>query len=82
MVADETEKGWYISWIDRDPEVVARQQAEARKRKSDLDDEARRQREVSPQDITAFIDVLLARKSPWLSNLGDRPLECGKKLWF
>lgn len=26
VVADETEKGWFISWIDRDPAVIARQE--------------------------------------------------------
>ena len=45
-VVDETEKGWYISYIDRDPDVVARQQAAERKRKLDMDDEIRRQKEV------------------------------------
>ena len=24
---DETEKGYYITWIDRDPETIARQEA-------------------------------------------------------
>mmetsp|Transcript_59995 Transcript_59995/g.103349 ORF Transcript_59995/g.103349 Transcript_59995/m.103349 type:complete len:477 (-) Transcript_59995:228-1658(-) len=46
VVADETEKGWYISWIDRDPAVIARQQAADKKRKHDMDDEARRQKDV------------------------------------
>lgn len=35
---DETERGWYIKYIDRDPKVVARQQAEARSQKIALDD--------------------------------------------
>uniref|UniRef100_A0A6U0Y7K8 DNA/RNA-binding protein Kin17 WH-like domain-containing protein n=1 Tax=Rhizochromulina marina TaxID=1034831 RepID=A0A6U0Y7K8_9STRA len=47
VVADETEKGWYIQWIDRDPAVVARQQAAEKKRKHEMDDEARRQKEVA-----------------------------------
>ena len=45
-VVDETEKGWFISWIDRDPAVIARQEAADKKRRSDMDDEARRMREV------------------------------------
>eukprot|EP00617_Octactis_speculum_P009896 CAMPEP_0185780638 /NCGR_PEP_ID=MMETSP1174-20130828/99762_1 /TAXON_ID=35687 /ORGANISM="Dictyocha speculum, Strain CCMP1381" /LENGTH=338 /DNA_ID=CAMNT_0028470281 /DNA_START=140 /DNA_END=1156 /DNA_ORIENTATION=- len=45
-VVDETEKGWYISWIDRDPAIVARQIANDKKRKNDMDDEVRRQKEV------------------------------------
>ncbi|CAM9367098.1 unnamed protein product [Discosporangium mesarthrocarpum] len=38
-VVDETEKGWYIQWVDRDPRLLARQEAAARREKSDLDDE-------------------------------------------
>ena len=26
-VVDQTEKGWYVTWIDRDPETIARQEA-------------------------------------------------------
>lgn len=36
---DETEKGWYIQWVDRDPRLLAMQEAAARREKSDLDDE-------------------------------------------
>jgi DNA/RNA-binding protein KIN17 len=40
-IVDETEKGWYITYIDRDPETIARQQALAKKQKMDKDDEER-----------------------------------------
>ncbi|NXO25753.1 KIN17 protein, partial [Cisticola juncidis] len=36
---DETPKGWYIQYIDREPETVRRHQEQERKRKQDLDDE-------------------------------------------
>lgn len=36
---DETEKGWYVQWIDRDPRLLAMQEAAARREKADLDDE-------------------------------------------
>ena len=36
---DETEKGWYITWIDRDPETIARQEASAKKDKLAKDDQ-------------------------------------------
>ncbi|XP_063250935.1 DNA/RNA-binding protein KIN17-like [Prinia subflava] len=36
---DETPKGWYIQYIDRDPETVRRQQEQERKKKQDLGDE-------------------------------------------
>lgn len=39
VVADETEKGWYIQWIDRDPRLLAMQEAAARRQKEELDDE-------------------------------------------
>lgn len=37
-VVDETEKGWYIQWVDRDPRLLAMQEAAARREKADLDD--------------------------------------------
>ncbi len=40
-VVDETEKGWYITWIDRDPDTIARQEKLAKKDKLDKDDEER-----------------------------------------
>ena len=36
---DETEKGWYITWIDRDPETIARQEASSKKDKLAKDDQ-------------------------------------------
>ncbi|NXH56100.1 KIN17 protein, partial [Rhabdornis inornatus] len=36
---EETPKGWYIQYIDRDPETIRRQQEQERKKKQDLDDE-------------------------------------------
>ena len=45
-VVDETEKGWYLAWIDRDPAAMAKQAALERKRKHDVDDETRKEREI------------------------------------
>ena len=45
-VVDETEKGWYLAWIDRDPAAMAKQAALERKRKHDADDETRKEREI------------------------------------
>merc|ERR1712066_453191 len=36
---DETEKGWYIAYIDRDPETPARQAASRKKDKMNITDE-------------------------------------------
>ncbi|PSN31732.1 DNA/RNA-binding protein KIN17 [Blattella germanica] len=38
-VVDETEKGWYVQYIDRDPETIAMQEALLRKEKMDKDDQ-------------------------------------------
>lgn len=46
---DETEKGWFIAYIDRSPEVLERQQKIARKDKQEKDDEERLQEFISQQ---------------------------------
>lgn len=38
-VVDETEKGWYVQYIDRDPDTIALQEALAKKEKMDKDDQ-------------------------------------------
>jgi DNA/RNA-binding protein KIN17 len=40
-VVDETEKGWHIQYVDRDPRAVARQEELAKKKKAELDHEER-----------------------------------------
>ncbi|XP_059056596.1 DNA/RNA-binding protein KIN17 [Achroia grisella] len=40
-VVDETEKGWFVAYIDRDPAAVAAQEAKAKKEKMDKDDQER-----------------------------------------
>jgi DNA/RNA-binding protein KIN17 len=40
-IVEETPKGWYIQYINRDPEVLARQEALEKKEKHDLSDEER-----------------------------------------
>ncbi|XP_068162664.1 DNA/RNA-binding protein KIN17 isoform X2 [Antennarius striatus] len=46
---DETPKGWYIQYIDRDPETIRRQEEQARKKKHDLDDEERSAKFIADQ---------------------------------
>lgn len=41
VIADETEKGWYITYIDRSPEALEMQAKSERKVKLDKDDEER-----------------------------------------
>ncbi|XP_066586887.1 DNA/RNA-binding protein KIN17 [Prorops nasuta] len=40
-VVDETEKGWFVTYIDRDPETLAAQEKKAKREKLDKDDEKR-----------------------------------------
>lgn len=42
-VVDETEKGWYVAYIDRDPETLKRQAAAQRRQKADRGQEERMQ---------------------------------------
>ncbi|XP_055614609.1 DNA/RNA-binding protein KIN17 [Uranotaenia lowii] len=51
-VVDETEKGWFISYIDRDPETLAMQEKMAKKEKMDKDDAER---------LAEFIDEQVKR---------------------
>ncbi|XP_036257368.1 DNA/RNA-binding protein KIN17-like [Molothrus ater] len=46
---DETPKGWYIQYIDRDPETIHRQQEQERKKKQDLDDEEKTAKLIEQQ---------------------------------
>eukprot|EP00095_Tigriopus_kingsejongensis_P000148 snap_masked-scaffold188_size271682-processed-gene-1.13 protein:Tk00148 transcript:snap_masked-scaffold188_size271682-processed-gene-1.13-mRNA-1 annotation:"antigenic determinant of reca protein homolog" len=49
---DQTEEGWFIAWIDRDPETIARQEALAKKDKLEQDDDER---------LAKFIEGQVAR---------------------
>jgi len=46
---DQTEKGWFIQYIDRDPETIERQKAAAAKEKMEMDDEERRAKLLEKQ---------------------------------
>lgn len=46
---DETEKGWFISWIDNTPKALAKQDAALKKERQDLGDEERQRRMLKEQ---------------------------------
>ena len=48
-VVDETEKGWFVQYIDRDPEAIRRQEALQKKEKMELDDQERTNRFIQQQ---------------------------------
>ena len=43
---DETEKGWFVTYIDRDPATLAKLEARAKRERSDLDSEEKHQRDI------------------------------------
>ncbi|ESO84305.1 hypothetical protein LOTGIDRAFT_236286 [Lottia gigantea] len=48
-VVDLTEKGWFITYIDRDPETIKRQESIKQKEKMDMDDEERTSKFIQKQ---------------------------------
>jgi len=52
-VVDETEKGWYIQYIDKDPKLIAKQAQMEARQKSELDEEERTRRLIEKQIAAA-----------------------------
>ncbi|KAG7391947.1 hypothetical protein PHYBOEH_006518 [Phytophthora boehmeriae] len=48
-VVDETEKGWHLQYIDRDPRAIARQEELEKKKKAELDHEERNRAFIAKQ---------------------------------
>lgn len=46
---EQTEKGWYVTLIDKDADSVQREMDAEKKEKMDLDDEQRRQKLIAEQ---------------------------------
>ncbi|CAF1354824.1 unnamed protein product, partial [Adineta ricciae] len=46
---EQTERGWYVTLIDKDPDSVRREMDSEKKQKMDLDDEQRRQKLIAEQ---------------------------------
>ena len=46
---DETEKGWFISWIDNSPKALAKQEASMKKERATMSDEARERMLIEEQ---------------------------------
>ena len=53
MIADETEKGWFITYIDRDWEAIKRQEELAKKEKMEMTDDDRNQKFLERQIASA-----------------------------
>jgi DNA/RNA-binding protein KIN17 len=52
-VVDETEKGWFVTYIDRDPKALERQARSEQVRKNELDEEERQKRAIEAQIAAA-----------------------------
>lgn len=48
-IVDETEKGWHVQYIERDPKVLERQAQQEARRQLDLDEEERNKRMIDEQ---------------------------------
>jgi DNA/RNA-binding protein KIN17 len=46
---DETEKGWFISWIDNSPKALAKAEANQKKERGEMDDEMRQRKLIQEQ---------------------------------
>lgn len=65
---DNTEKGWFITYIDRDPETLARQKATESKEKMEMDDD---------EKTAKFIEKQIERE---MSRKGDQAECCPTEL--
>lgn len=67
---DETPKGWYIQYIDRDPETIRRQLELEKKKKQDLDDE---------EKTAKFIEEQVRRGLEGKEQVGSRAGQGGNR---
>lgn len=65
---DETPKGWYIQYIDRDPETIRRQEELERKKKQDLDDQERSAKFIEEQ-VRRGLDGREPEEAPTFTEL-------------
>ena len=56
-VVDETENGWHVQYIDRDPRAMARQALALSLQKKEMDDEERTKRRIQEQILAAAVTV-------------------------
>jgi DNA/RNA-binding protein KIN17 len=54
---DETEKGWFIAWIDNSPKTLAKQEATLKKERATMNDEQRERMLIAEQIGRAAADV-------------------------
>ncbi|XP_044467210.1 KIN17-like protein [Mangifera indica] len=82
---EETPKGWFITYIDRDSETLFKEKMKNKRIKLDMAEEEKQEREIRKQIELAASEQLEATKTE--SNLADDPardlnLEAGVKVGF
>ncbi|XP_031251107.1 KIN17-like protein [Pistacia vera] len=82
---EETPKGWFITYIDRDSETLFKERMKNKRIKLDMVEEEKQEREIRKQIELAASEQLTTAKSD--SNLGEDPprelnLEAGVKVGF
>jgi DNA/RNA-binding protein KIN17 len=61
-IVDETEKGWFIQYIDRDPKLLARQALLEQHQQLEYDEESRRKKLIGDQIKASEEELKLANK--------------------
>ncbi|GAA5900971.1 Rts2p [Sporobolomyces salmoneus] len=68
---DETEKGWFISWIDNSPKALAKAEANQKKERGEMDDEMRQRKLIQEQIERAREEGERRRKETLLAKGGQ-----------
>ncbi|GAA5948302.1 hypothetical protein JCM3765_001362 [Sporobolomyces pararoseus] len=72
---DETEKGWFISWIDNSPKALAKAEANQKKERGEMDDEMRQRKLIQEQIERAREEGERRRKEALLAKSGEAGVE-------
>ncbi|KAF2349771.1 DNA/RNA-binding protein Kin17 conserved domain, partial [Trinorchestia longiramus] len=81
-IVDETEKGWFVAYIDRDPETILRQEKLAKKEKNEMDAEERHRLFIEKQ-IELGLKSAKNIPEPVFTDLkreGDNPIKLNLSL--
>jgi DNA/RNA-binding protein KIN17 len=85
-VVDETEKGWFVQYIDRDPKLRAKQEAMESRQVAELDEQERvqlaieAQREAARQALGIDSDAESEGATELVKAAGDAPLSLSMNL--
>lgn len=69
-IVDETDKGWFIEYIDKDPKLLAKQAEAERRDRAEMDEEERMRRQIESQ-IAASSELLEEESEPVDNSLAE-----------